>query len=124
MLAPEAAGMPVDQAPGIKLQVVKAKTSDQGQVVYLRFYPAGLYLVVAPADGSSTGTVLPLKGGIGDDGPTINNYFFTPDGTAIVANDLHTLETWLLPIDGSPGTILASGNVAYDALSTVQRLAP
>lgn len=37
MLAPEAAGLPVDQAPAVKLQVVKAKTSDQGQVVYLRF---------------------------------------------------------------------------------------
>jgi Tol biopolymer transport system component len=97
---------------------------DGTKVVYLRFYPAGLYLVVAPADGSSTGTVLPLKGGIGDDGPTINNYSFTPDGSAIVANELRSRDTWLLPIDGSPGTILASGVVAYDALTTVQRLAP
>lgn len=97
---------------------------DGTKVVYLRFYPAGLYLVVAPADGTSTGTVLPLRGEIGNDGPTINNYFFTPDGSAIVANDLRTRVTWLLPVDGSPGTVLASGVVAYDALSTVQRLAP
>jgi dipeptidyl aminopeptidase/acylaminoacyl peptidase len=97
---------------------------DGTRVVYLRFYPAGLYLVVAPADGSSTGTVLPLQGQIGDDGPTINNYFFTPNGSAIIANELTSRDTWLLPIDGSPGTILASGVVAYDALTTVQRLAP
>jgi Tol biopolymer transport system component len=97
---------------------------DGTRVVYLRFYPAGLWLVVAPADGSTTGTVLPLRGEIGEDGPTINNYFFTPDGSAIVANDLRTRITWLLPVDGSPGTVLARGVVAYDALTTVQRLVP
>jgi len=97
---------------------------DGTKVVYLRFFPADIRLVVAPVDGTSTGVVLPLSGQIGDDGPNINNYFFTPDGTAIVTNELSSRVEWLLPIDGSPGTVIARGVTAYDALSTVQRLAP
>jgi WD40 repeat protein len=81
-------------------------------------------LVVAPLDRSTVGTELPLLGVLGDDGPTINNYFFTPDGSAVVANELATRTEWLLPIDGSPGTVIARGTAAYDALSSVQRLAP
>jgi dipeptidyl aminopeptidase/acylaminoacyl peptidase len=81
-------------------------------------------LVVAPLDGSTVGTELPLLGVLGDDGPTINNYFFTPDGSAVVTNDLATWTEWLLPIDGSKGTVIARGTAAYDALSSVQRLAP
>ena len=81
-------------------------------------------LVVAPLDGSTDGTKLPLLGVLGDDGPTINNYFFTPDGSAVVANELTNRIEWLLPIDGSRGTVIARGTAAYDALSTVQRLAP
>jgi Tol biopolymer transport system component len=94
-------------------------------VVYLRV-SAGLIfrLVVAPLDGSSSGTELALRGTLGDDGPTINNYGFTPDGSAVVANDLTSKSEWLLPIDGSAATLLARGNNAYDALSTIQRLAP
>ena len=116
---------PVSPAPPEnESQTSPGFSPDGTHVVYLRFYPDGLRLVVAPADGSSTGTVLPLRGGIGDDGPTINNYAFTPDGTAIVANELATRDTWLLPVDGSPGTVLAHGVVPYDAISTVQRLAP
>jgi hypothetical protein len=81
-------------------------------------------LVVAPLDGSTVGTELPLLGVLGDDGPTINNYFFTPDGSAVIANELATRTEWLLPIDGSPGTVIARGTAAYDGLTTVQRLAP
>jgi Tol biopolymer transport system component len=81
-------------------------------------------LVVAPLDGSTVGKEIPLLGVIGDDGPTINNYFFTPDGSAVVANELATRTEWLLPIDGSAGTVIARGTAAYDALSSVQRLAP
>jgi Tol biopolymer transport system component len=94
-------------------------------VVYLRV-SAGLIfrLVVAPLDGSSVGTELPLRGTLGDDRPTINNYGFTPDGSAVLANELIANVEWLLPIDGSPGTVIARGTAAYDALSTVQRLAP
>jgi Tol biopolymer transport system component len=101
------------------------------QVAYLRIAaearPNGsalFQLVVAPLDGSTTGTELPLLGIQGDDGPTINNYFFTPDGSAVVANDLTNRFEWLLPIDGSPGTVIARGTAPYDALSSVQRLAP
>ena len=105
---------------------------DGVHLVYLRLHggtdadPVLVFrLVVAPLDGSSLGTELPLRGTFDDqEGPTINNDFFTPDGTAVVANELTTRVEWLLPIDGSPGTVLARGVVAYDALSTVQRLAP
>jgi Tol biopolymer transport system component len=116
LVLPEPADSTGQTSPGF--------SPDGTRVVYLRFYPAGLWLVVAPADGSTTGTLLPLRGQIGEDGPTINNYFFTPDGSAIVANDLRTRITWLLPVDGSPGTVLAQGVAAYDALTAVQRLAP
>jgi dipeptidyl aminopeptidase/acylaminoacyl peptidase len=81
-------------------------------------------LVVAPSDASTLGTELQLWGVVGDDGPTINNYFFTPDGSAVVANDLATVTEWLLPINGKRGTVIARGTAAYDALSSVQRLAP
>jgi Tol biopolymer transport system component len=103
---------------------------DGVHVAYLRLAVSGansrltFQLVVAPLDGSTTGTELPLVGVLGDDGPTINNDFFTPDGSAIVANELATRTEWLLPIDGLPGTVIARGTAAYDALSTVQRLAP
>jgi Tol biopolymer transport system component len=81
-------------------------------------------LVIAPLDGTTVGTALPLSGVIGDDGPTINNYFFTPDGSAVVANELTTVTEWLLPIDGSRGKVIARGTAPYDAMSSVQRLAP
>jgi hypothetical protein len=81
-------------------------------------------LVVAPLDGTTIGTALPLFGVLGDDGPTINNYFFTPDGSAVVANELATVTEWLLPIDGSRGTVITRGTAAGDAMSSVQRLAP
>jgi len=100
---------------------------DGVHVAYLRLaagYRLTFQLVVAPLDGSTRGTELPLVGVLGDDGPTINNYFFTPDGSAVVTNELATRTEWLLPIDGSPGTVIARGTAAYDALSTVQRLAP
>ena len=41
-----------------------------------------------------------------------------------MANELTTRTEWLLPIDGSPGTVLARGNQPYDGLTTMQRLAP
>jgi dipeptidyl aminopeptidase/acylaminoacyl peptidase len=102
---------------------------DGVHVAYLRFafdsaQRLTVQLVVAPLDGTSVGTALPLSGVIGDDGPTINNYFFTPDGSAVVANELTTVTEWLLPIDGSRGKVIARGTAAYDAMSSVQRLAP
>ena len=43
-------------------------------VMYLRI-TAGtqFHLVIAPVDGSSTGTVLPLTGTLTDEGPSLNN---------------------------------------------------
>jgi hypothetical protein len=93
-------------------------------VGYLRFRPSYIVQVVAPLDGSSTGVELPIHGQIGQDGPTLNNGFWTPDGTALVVNELTSRTEWLLPIDGSPGKILARGTLPYDALTTIQRLAP
>jgi hypothetical protein len=98
---------------------------DGVRVVYLRVSAGEIFrLVVAPLDGSSVGTELPLRGTLGSDGPTINNYGFTPDGSAVMANDLTSSVEWLLPIDGSAPTVLARGSSPYDALSTIQRLAP
>lgn len=118
-------------APGDEPSQTGPTFSPDGvRLVYLRFLHevpdqgTAFHLVVAPLDGSTTGVELPLRGTLGSDGPTINNYFFTPDGTAVVANELTSRVEWLLPIDGSPGTVLAHGVAAYDALSTVQRLAP
>jgi dipeptidyl aminopeptidase/acylaminoacyl peptidase len=120
------------QAPATASGQTSAVFSPDGvHVAYLRITAesranAGptFQLVVAPLDGSTLGTELPLWGVLGDDGPTINNYFFTPDGSAVVANELTTVTEWLLPIDGSRGTVIARGTTAYDALSSVQRLAP
>ena len=111
--------------PDAHAQTAPGFSPDGIHVAYLRFHPGDvIQQVVAPLDGSSTGVELPLRGGLGSDGPTINNGFFTPDGTAIVVNELDSRTEWLLPVDGSPGTVLARGTVPYDALSTIQRLAP
>jgi Tol biopolymer transport system component len=119
-------------APATAAGQISAGFSPDGvHVAYLRIAAetrlnAGptFQLVVAPLDGSTLGTELQLWGVVGDDGPSINNYFFTPDGSAVVANELTTVTEWLLPIDGSRGTVIARGTTAYDALSSVQRLAP
>ena len=106
-------------------QTGPAFSPDGTHIAYLRFHLGHVVqLVVAPLDGTSTGVDLPLRGDLGSDGPTINNYVFTPDGTAVVANELTTRTEWLLPTDGSPGTVLARGNQPYDGLTTIQRLAP
>ena len=94
-------------------------------VMYLRITAGtAFHLVIAPLDGASTGTVLALTGRLTDDGPSLNNFFFTPDGRAVIGNDQTTNIEWLLPIDGSAGTVLARGSQPSDGLSTVQRLAP
>ena len=77
-------------------------------------------LVVAPTDGSNIGNTLGPVAPLGPDGPIINNYVFTPDGKAVIANYGDNL-TRLLPIDGSDSTILSQGSLAFAAY---QRLAP
>jgi WD40 repeat protein len=91
-------------------------------VVYLRFHAGGdSTLVVAPTDGSGTGVSIGPIRGYGTDGPYINNYVFTPDGKAVIANDAKDKVTRLMPIDGSPPSILSTGELASAAY---QRVAP
>ena len=78
-------------------------------------------IVIAPVDGSSTGIALGPHGPLGPDGPTINNYGFAPDGTAVFANYDAEKVARLLPVDGSPGVLIARGDLA---LVAYQRLAP
>ncbi len=78
-------------------------------------------LVVVPADGSGMGVALGPRAPFGPDGPTINNQVWSADGTAVIANyDAEKLGR-LLPLDGSPPTVLARGAAA---LAGYQRLAP
>lgn len=78
-------------------------------------------LVVVPADGSGTGVVVGPRAPGGSGGPTINNQVWSADGAAVIANfDAEKLDR-LLPIDGSPPTVLTRGELA---LGAYQRLAP
>jgi Tol biopolymer transport system component len=97
--------------------------SPDGQsVVYLRGLEGNVVqLVVAPADGSSTGRPIGPQAPLGADGPSINNYAFSPDGKAVVANFDVDKEARLIPIDGSPGSVLIDGELALPAY---QRVAP
>ena len=80
-----------------------------------------LRMVVAPVDGTGTGIALGPRAPFGTDGPTINNYSWSPDGTSIIANYDADKTARLLPIDGSAPTDLAHGELALPAY---QRLAP
>jgi WD40 repeat protein len=89
--------------------------------VYTRLYPDGSsQLVIAPADGSTSGIVLGPRTSAGNGGEGIASVF-TPDGSAVIATYGQDGPTHRLPIDGSPGTIIQSG--AYSSVD-VQRLAP
>ena len=80
-----------------------------------------MQLVVAPADGSSTGKTIGPEAPLGADGPTITGYAFSPDGQAVIANFDVEKAARLLPVDGSPGSDLLHGELAFPAY---QRLAP
>ena len=97
--------------------------SPDGQsVLYLRGLAGNrVQLVVAPADGSSTGKAIGPEAPLGADGPTINGYVFSPDGKAVIANFDVEKQARLLPIDGSPASDLLHGELAFPAY---QRLAP
>ena len=108
--------------PGPKGQSGGAFSPDGTKIAYLRGVNGDLIqLVVAPVDGSSDGILLGKAAAWGPDGPTINNYQWTADGTAILANYDSEQVARLLPIDGSKPIDLDHGNLA---LPTMQRLAP
>jgi len=109
-------------APGGASQGGPGFSPDGRSMVYLRWYSdSSTQLVVAPADGSGVGIAIGPHGPLGADGPSINNYGFAPDGTAVFANyDAEKLAR-LLPVDGSPGVVVSRGKLA---LVTYQRLAP
>jgi Tol biopolymer transport system component len=95
---------------------------DGRKIAYLRADTDRLLrMVVAPVDGSGTGIALGPGAPFGPDGPTINNYSWSPDGTSIIANYDADKTSRLLPIDGSPPIELAHGE---QALPAYQRLAP
>jgi hypothetical protein len=95
---------------------------DSRSIVYLRWaLDSSTQLVVVPVDGSGPGQAIGPSSPLGPDGPTITNYVFTPDGGAVIANYAAEKLNRLLPIDGSPPTVLARGEVAF---ATIQRLAP
>jgi Tol biopolymer transport system component len=108
--------------PGPKGQSGGIFSPDGTKIAYLRGVdPDQIQLVVAPVDGSSTGILLGKAAAWGADGPTINNYSWTADGTAILANYDSEKVARLLPIDGSTPIDLDHGDLALPAM---QRLAP
>jgi Tol biopolymer transport system component len=108
--------------PGPRGQLGPVFSPDSRLVVYLRGLPNDQYqLVVAPADGSTSGTAVGPTGPLGPDGPTINNYFWSPDGTAVLANYDADKVARSVPIDGSQPTTLIHGELAFPGY---QRLAP
>jgi Tol biopolymer transport system component len=107
-------------------QVGAAHSPDGKLVAYARIHREGAFqLVVANADGSGNErTVGPKKPGR-PDGTDINaTWAFTPDGSALVVRygTDSSAVTRLLPVDGSPESILVDTGVFEFA--DVQRLAP
>jgi Tol biopolymer transport system component len=78
-------------------------------------------IVVAPADGSDPGRAVGPPEPWVQGGEGINNWSWSPDGTAILANYDSDKTARLIPIDGSPAIELAHGDLA---LPGYQRLAP
>ncbi|HKG56398.1 MAG TPA: hypothetical protein VKA85_04060 [Candidatus Limnocylindrales bacterium] len=107
---------------GVDGQTSPGFSPDGLGVAYLRVYPgAEFQLVVAPADGSGLGTELGPRGSLGQDGPSINSFGFTPDGKALLANYDDERATLLLPLDGSRPSVVSEGDMTFAAY---QRLAP
>jgi len=93
---------------------------DARSVGYLRDDPqdSTFQFVVAPVDGSSTG--VPIGPRLPE--PTGDvNWAFAPDGKSVVVDYDKDGTVWRLPVDGSPGTLLARGSSAF---GDIQRLAP
>jgi Tol biopolymer transport system component len=106
---------------GVTSQQGSAFFSPDGRLVgYVRVDTvANTYqFVIAPADGSGTGVPVGprLKLPMGD-----VNWTFTPDGSAVVVDYGADGSVQLLPVDGSPGTLLTRGDLSF---ADIQRLAP
>jgi Tol biopolymer transport system component len=110
-----------DPTGGFTNQFGSAYFSPDGRSVgYLRDDPedSTFQFVVAPVDGSTTG--IPIGPRLSE--PTGDvNWAFTPDGKSVVVDYDKDGTARLLPVDGSPGTILARGSTAF---GDIQRLAP
>lgn len=110
-----------DPTNGSTNQFGTAYFSPDGRSVgYLRGYAedSTFQFIVALADGSGRGTpVGPRLPNLGGD----VNWVFSPDGTAVVVDFDKDQSVWMLPVDGSPGTLLGRGAAAF---GDIQRLAP
>jgi Tol biopolymer transport system component len=110
-----------DPTGGFTSQFGLASFSPDGRSVgYLRGDPIGatFQFVVAPVDGSTMG--VPIGPRLSQQNLNVN-YNFAPDGKAVVVDYDPDGTAWLLPVDGSPGTLLARGTTAF---GDIQRLAP
>ena len=111
-----------DPANGFTNQFGSAYFSPDGRFVgYLREFLEDnrtFQFVIAPSDGSGTGTLIGprLREPAGD-----VNWTFTPDGSAVVVDYGTAGVVMLLPIDGSPRTVLSKGDLSF---VDIQRLAP
>ena len=95
---------------------------DGSKVAYLRIGSNGLLqMVVAPVDGTGLGIAVGPQARFGSEGATINNYLWSPDGTAVIANYDVEKVARLLPIDGSAATVLAHGELALPAYQRLAR---
>jgi hypothetical protein len=109
-------------APGSAGEGGPVFSPDGRSILYLRWAAdSSTRLVIVPADDSNFGVAIGPSGPFGADGPTINNYAFSPDGTEVFANYDDEKVARLMPIDGSPGVVIARGELAF---GTYQRLAP
>jgi dipeptidyl aminopeptidase/acylaminoacyl peptidase len=105
---------------GITDQSGVAYFSPDGRFVgYVRSYAdKSFQFVVAPVDGSGTGT--PIGPRLADPRGDIN-WTFVPDGSAVIVDYGKDGMVQLLPVDGSPGSVLARGDLSF---ADIQRLAP
>ena len=112
-------------APGTG-QTGAVYSPDGKLVAYARIYREGAFqLVIANADGSGDERTVGPKKKSKPDGSTVNStWAFTPDGTALVVRygTDRSAGIQLLPLDGSPATIL--GPHGEFEFADVQRLAP
>jgi Tol biopolymer transport system component len=99
---------------------------DGKRIAFVRYYVDGTWqLILAPVDGSGDGTPIgPRPAGTPQDGTAGHSGLtFTPDGAALLVrygNDT-SATTHLLPIDGSEGRVIDTGEFQF---LDMQRLAP